>query len=181
MIKTVFDDILNQLKTDNDLNDIIYPNRLGWINNLEELKDLSISIKKDDPNTNMTLLYGSNIKNIYLLSPTNQIISFISFQLKSSESSADLSELFKMFKLSKPPILTNIDQYIYIVYSFTYTAYRGNRYNQLLRQIVEMIAKQIKISCIISEPLFGANSIKVLKRMNYINYDFIYYKLIFEN
>ena len=143
--------------------ELVKPNRLVLIKNTYELKKLSKSVKSDDRMSGASLSHGPHVATLCLVDPTytifdkDKVLSFINFQTATHPS---------------------YGTYIHINYSFTYVKYRGKGYNPLLRQIVELIAKNINICRLMSVPLEGASSVIVLKKMGYVEDGPFYYKIV---
>jgi hypothetical protein len=147
------------------ITNLVKPNKLALVDDIKDIKLLSKSVKKDDPKSGTVLSSGPNIITLCLVKPT-----YTSFNIDDIMS-------FINFTISEHP---TYGSNIYINYSFTYTIHRGKNYNPLLRQIIEEIAKDLKICKILSVPLPGASSIKVLDAMGYIKEKDgpIYYKIV---
>lgn len=94
---------------------------------------------------------------------TNELASFIWFEIYSSN------------RIN----LNSIDDVAHVNFSYTFEAYRNMGLNKKLRLWIEKYCLENKIKYIISVPLPGSNSEKILIKLGYSKKDTYYIKKIF--
>ena len=131
---------------------------------LEEQNDINRLSKLINSENNGEGTKLSNKENIYTIclrdKNTKSFMSLINFKFYGNDTETEKN-------------------YIYINYTYTFSNFRRNGFNKMLRLLVERIAKCFSVSKIVSMPFSDADSEIVLKKLNYIkDVKGFFYKLI---
>ncbi len=131
------------------------------IDNKFKLDKLCYLVKKSDRDYQTNLIFDNLNYTIYLAdkSISDQVVSLISFKICKTQ----IAEL-------------GIQNYAYINFTYTFSKYRQQGYNRILRHLVETIAQELELEYVVSLPFENANSRIVMEKMGYQTIGNIYLK-----